>query len=199
MLLPIMLRETLRLIDVILIDITLAGSNIIVIALAARGLATKRQKRWAILCGISFATFLRLGLTLIASHLLTIIGLTLLGGCLLLWVCWKILRDLLACSQYDRPESSSHFGEALLKIIIADVAMSFDNILAVAGASTQHTWTLLIGVCLSVIIIIVSSTVAMRLLKRFIWLNWLGLAALFFVSIKLLLHGGRDLWPYLFS
>lgn len=195
--LPPLLQEIFQLLEVILIDLTLAGNNIIIIALAARGLATKQQKRFAILCGIIFATVMRLSLTLIASHLFTIIGLTLLGSALLLWVCWKILRDLLSFRRHDRPEPSSNFGEALLKIIIADFAMSFDNILAVAGASTEHPWALLAGISLSVIIMVVASTLAIRLLKRFIWLNWLGLAALLGVSIRLFIRGAQDLWPYL--
>lgn len=197
MALPMFLQESLRLTGTILIDLALAGNNVIVIALAARNLPSKQQRALAVAFGISFAAIMRISLTLIASHLLTTIGLTLLGGILLLWVCWKILRHLQNPSYLEGIRGSCYLGEAILNIIIADFAVSFDNIIAIAGVSMKHPWTLTLGVSLSVLIMIIASIGAIRLLRRFPWLSWMGLAVLFYVSLKLIIHGCRSLWPYI--
>ncbi|GBQ07785.1 YjbE family putative metal transport protein [Saccharibacter floricola] len=197
MALPMFLQEGLRLTGTILIDLALAGNNVIVIALAARNLPSKQQRALAIAFGIGFAAIMRISLTLIASHLLTTIGLTLLGGILLLWVCWKILRRLQNPNYLEGVRGSAYLGEAILNIVIADFAVSFDNIIAIAGVSIEHPWILSLGVALSVLIMIIASISAIRLLRRFPWLSWMGLAVLFCVSIRLIVHGCHALWPYI--
>src|SRR6476620_8361676 len=139
--------------QVVMIDLVLAGDNAVVIGLAAAGLH-ESQRNKAILAGIFAATILRIGFASVTVQLLAIIGLLLAGGLLLLWVCWKMFREL------RRPHASRTVGEtgqktlrqAMTQIVLADVSMSLDNVLAVAGAAGGSTWVLMLGLLLSVVL-----------------------------------------------
>ncbi len=186
--------------QVLLIDITLAGDNAVVIGLAVINLPA-RERRIAILWGIIAATVIRLGLATVALQLLAIIGLTLAGGLLLLWVCWRMYRELR--SQQRSPVDDEARGlekrigpgdmrRAMQRIVLADLSMSLDNILAVAGASGQHLWVMIIGLTFSVLLMGAAASVVARLLERFRWIAWIGLLVVLAVSIELIVKGSHE-------
>ena len=186
--------------QVLLIDITLAGDNAVVVGLAVINLP-RRERRIAILWGIIAATVLRIALATVALQLLAIIGLTLAGGLLLLWVCWRMYRELRG-QQHARAEDRSGGPErraqpgdmrrAMLRIVLADLSMSLDNILAVAGASGQHLWVLVTGLTFSVLLMGAAASLVARLLERFRWIAWLGLLVVLAVSIELIFKGSHE-------
>lgn len=193
-------------IQVILIDLTLAGDNAVVIGLAAAGLSKEDRGR-AIMIGIVAATVLRIGFAAITTQLLGIVGLLLAGGILLLWVCWKMWRELRRPSHVHayagdasaipaatgaRPVPTKRLGPAIGQIILADVSMSLDNVLAVAGAARDHPSVLVFGLALSVVLMGVAATLIARLLERHRWIAFLGLAIILFVAIEMILRGGSE-------
>jgi YjbE family integral membrane protein len=197
--------------QVIMIDLVLAGDNAVVIGLAAAGLP-KEQRNKAILIGILAATVLRIGFAMITTTLLGITGLLLAGGILLLWVCWKMYREL----REGHDEASAEAQEALegadlnadgtvagraprktlrqaaVQIIIADVSMSLDNVLAVAGAAYEHPTVLIIGLVLSVALMGLAATFVARLLSRHRWIAWVGLVLILYVALKMIYDGYLD-------
>lgn len=190
------------LLQVIMIDLVLAGDNAVVIGLAAAGLPSELRKK-AILIGIAAATVLRIGFALITTQLLSLGGgLLIAGGVLLLYVCWKMYREL-SVSQEDEHEATEALAgaegagkgprktlrQAVIQIIIADVSMSLDNVLAVAGAAQHHTEALIFGLALSVVMMGVAATFIARLLHRFRWIAWIGLAIILFVALRMVLEG----------
>ena len=179
--------------QVVLIDLTLAGDNAVVVGLAVAGLPPA-QKRPAILIGIAAATVLRVALGAVTLQLLAIVGLLLAGGLLLLWVCYRMYREL-------RSSRPSHAGEAapaktlraaMLQIVLADLSMSLDNVLAVAGAANGHTWVLIAGLVFSVVLMGVAASFVARLLERYRWIAWVGLLIVLYVALKLVWEGGHD-------
>jgi len=198
--------------QVIMIDLVLAGDNAVVIGLAAAGLP-KEQRNKAILIGILAATVLRIGFALITTTLLGITGLLLAGGILLLWVCWKMYRELregghdlseegaeaITGEDLDRDGSVAGgaprktLGQAALQIVIADVSMSLDNVLAVAGAAHEHPTVLIIGLVLSVALMGLAATFVARLLNRYRWIAWVGLILIFYVAVKMIYDGYLDI------
>ena len=180
--------------SVVVIDVVLAGDNAVVVGMAAAHLE-KRQRRLAILWGIVIATVLRILLATIAVRLLAIIGLTLAGGILLLWVAWKLYRDL-AAGQDDAAKTegpaSGQFGQALFRIVLADLSMSLDNVLAVAGTARDHIWVLVCGLTLSVALMGVASEVTGRLIARHRWIAWFGLAIVAFVALRMNYEGSTE-------
>ncbi|MGE3832137.1 MAG: TerC family protein [Parvibaculaceae bacterium] len=201
--------------QVIIIDLVLAGDNAIVIGLAAAGLPASQRNK-AILVGIIAATVLRIGFAAITVQLLAIIGLLLAGGVLLLWVCWKMWRELrtshdvahaaqeaLANADLDRSGSIAEgaprktFGQAALQILIADVTMSLDNVLAVAGASREHPWVLVFGLMLSIGLMGVAASFIARLLQKHRWIAYVGLAVILYVALDMIWRGAFEVWPYL--
>ncbi len=203
--------------QVILIDLVLAGDNAIVIGLAAAGLPA-HQRNKAILVGIIAATVLRIGFAAITVQLLAIVGLLLAGGILLLWVCWKMWRELrtpqadeaaaqhaldeqagagaaTATANGDAPPTKT-FGQAALQILIADVTMSLDNVLAVAGASREHPWVLVFGLALSIALMGLAATFIARLLHRHRWIAYVGLAVILYVALDMIWRGAQEVWPY---
>jgi len=193
--------------QVIMIDLVLAGDNAIVIGMAAAGLAPDMRKK-AILIGILAATVLRIIFALMTTWLMGIIGLILLGGILLLWVCWKMYRELTTTEEQvheaeealegmdsnvngrigGRPGSKT-LSQAVTQIIIADVSMSLDNVLAVAGAAKDHFWALIFGLGLSVLMMGAASAVIAKLLHRFRWIAWVGFIIILYVAIRMIYEG----------
>ena len=188
------------LLQVIAIDLVLAGDNAVVIGLAAAGLeATQRRK--AILVGILVATVLRILFATIAVHLLAIIGLLLAGGLLLLWVCWKMWRELRAGHGGEEagegasaPKKS--FAQAVMQIVVADVSMSLDNVLAVAGAAREHPSVLIVGLALSIALMGIAANFIARLLNKHRWIAYIGLAIILYVSLDMIYRGAQEVMPY---
>jgi YjbE family integral membrane protein len=196
------------LLQVIMIDLVLAGDNAVVIGLAAAGLAPELRRK-AILIGILAATGLRIGFALITTQLLSLGGgLLIAGGVLLLWVCWKMYRELTVSHEEEHEATEAladadfnadgsvaakapkkSLRQAVIQIIIADVSMSLDNVLAVAGAAQHHFEALVFGLALSVVLMGVAATFIARLLHRFRWIAWIGLIMILFVAIRMGLEG----------
>ncbi len=178
--------------QVVMIDVALAGDNAVVVGLAVAGLP-RRQQRPAILAGIAGATVIRIAMGAVALQLLAIIGLLLAGGVLLLWVCWKMFREL------RRPHGApgvevegKTLRQAMLQIILADVSMSLDNVLAVAGAAHGRTWVLVTGLLLSVALMGLAANLIARLLEKHRWIAWIGLAIVVYVAVTMIWHGGHE-------
>ncbi|MGH6988991.1 MAG: YjbE family putative metal transport protein [Stellaceae bacterium] len=182
-----------------LIDLTLAADNAVVVGLAAASLPPGLRRR-AIWIGIAVAALLRIALSLVALELLAIIGLTLAGGILLLWVVWKLYREWRAgevATTAAAPTGS--LVRAIFHIVIADVSMSLDNVLAVAGAAREHVWVLVVGLVLSVALMGAASSVLVRLLARHRWIVAIGLAIIAFVAVRMIYGGGAEIWHELFT
>jgi YjbE family integral membrane protein len=179
-----------------LIDLMLAGDNAIIVGLAAAGLPPQ-QRRQAILWGIGAATMLRIAFAALALQVLAIIGLTLAGGILLLWVAWKLFREIRASGTRRRPEGEGGTApktlpQACLQIVLADVSMSLDNVLAVAGTARDSLLILATGLLLSVALMGIASHFVARLLARFPWISWLGLALITFVAARMIYEGSME-------
>ncbi|MBM3507639.1 MAG: TerC family protein [Alphaproteobacteria bacterium] len=200
--------------QVILIDLVLSGDNAIVIGLAAAGLPPQLRDR-AIVLGIVAATLLRVSFAAVTTQLLAIVGLLLAGGILLLWVCWRMWRELRvphvqevqaaealvkedidADGKIAGAAPRKTFGQAAMQIIIADVSMSLDNVLAVAGAARDHVWVLVFGLVLSIALMGVAASYIAKLLNRFRWISYVGLAVILYVAIEMCFRGILELWPY---
>jgi YjbE family integral membrane protein len=190
---PGLAADLAALAQVVMIDVALAGDNAVVVGLAVAGLPA-RQKRPAILLGIAGATAIRIAMGALALQLLAIIGLLLAGGILLLWVCWKMYRELrrprgLAAVEVE----GKTLRQAMLQIILADVSMSLDNVLAVAGAAQGSTWVLTAGLLLSVGLMGLAANLIARLLEKWRWIAWIGLAIVLYVAITMIWHGGWEI------
>ena len=198
-------------IQVIMIDLVLAGDNAIVIGLAAAGLP-KDQRNKAILIGIIAATVLRIGFAAVTTQLLQIVGLLLAGGILLLWVCWKMWRELRTShSEEEAAELALEgvdgdgtlgmgaprktFAQAAWQIVIADVSMSLDNVLAVAGAARDHPTVLIFGLLLSIALMGIAASFIARLLQRHRWIAYVGLAVILYVSLEMIYRGAMEVSP----
>jgi YjbE family integral membrane protein len=184
--------------QVLMIDIVLAGDNAVVIGLAAaRVPAAIRSK--VIFAGLAAAVLFRLGLAVVAVQLLRIIGLSLAGGILLLWVSWRFWRDLSQPPpQAAGLDAKGSFGSAIFKIMLADISMSLDNVLGVAGAARQHLDVLVIGLILSVALMGAAAEMIARLLERFRWISYLGLAVVVYVALSMIWSGSHDVTQALF-
>lgn len=184
--------------SVVMIDIVLAGDNAIVVGMAAAGLPMEQRKR-AIAFGIVVALVCRILFAVVAQQLLAIIGLLLAGGLLLLWVAWKMWRELHhngltagggALTPFaGRPKK---LGDAVWQIAIADVSMSLDNVLAVAGAALDHTWIMIFGLVLSIALMGFAAHYIARLLVRYRWLGYIGLTAITYVALSMIYDGGNE-------
>jgi YjbE family integral membrane protein len=201
------------LIQVIGIDLVLAGDNAIVIGLAAAGLPKELRVK-AILVGIIAATVMRIGFALMATQLLEIAGLLLAGGILLLWVCWKMWRELstphvaedaaveaLANADLNADGTiaggvpTKTFAQAATQIVIADVSMSLDNVLAVAGAAHGHPTVLIIGLILSIALMGLAATFIANLLSKHRWIAYVGLIIILYVALKMMWEGWHQVQP----
>jgi YjbE family integral membrane protein len=201
------------LMQVIMIDLVLAGDNAIVIGLAAAGLPAEQRAK-AILIGIAAATLMRIGFASITTQLLSIFGLLLAGGLLLLWVCWKMWRELRTQAHAGAHHAEADnisvnadgtiaalgpprktFMQATWMIIVADVSMSLDNVLAVAGAARDHPWVLIFGLVLSIALMGAAAGYIARLLQNHRWIAYVGLAVIFYVSLDMIYRGALEVWP----
>ncbi len=199
--------------QVIMIDLVLAGDNAIVIGLAAAGLP-QEQRTKAILIGIGAATALRIVFAGITTQLLRLVGLLLAGGLLLLWVCWKMWRELRASVEQEQEAAEALTGydinangtiaahiprktfvQAAGQIIVADVSMSLDNVLAVAGAAREHPVILIFGLALSIGLMGVAASFIARLLQNHRWIAYVGLAVILYVALEMIYRGAHELRP----
>jgi YjbE family integral membrane protein len=202
------------LVQVLMIDLVLAGDNAIAVGLAAAGLQAEQRKK-AILLGLVAAVVLRIGFALITTQLLAIVGLLLAGGLLLLWVCWKMWRELAEQAAQSRAESALEevtgidvdsrpgrasmagakpktFRQAVIQILIADVSMSLDNVLAVAGAAREHPEILVFGLLLSIALMGVAATYIAKLLHKHRWIGFVGLFIVLYVAAHMIWEGHRQ-------
>lgn len=184
--------------QVVMIDVTLAGDNAVVIGMAVRNLARHERQR-AIFIGVGFAAVIRILLALVAVRLLAIIGLTLAGGLLLLWVCWRMYREMHegdGGAEAGAP-SPGGLGRAIVRIVIADLSMSLDNVLAVAGAAREHPGIMVMGLALSVLLMGLAASLIARLLERYKWIAWVGLLIVLAVALELIFKGGGEIWGHI--
>src|ERR1700744_2177654 len=185
-------QDLVALAQVVMIDVALAGDNAVVVGLAVAGLPA-RQKQPAILLGIGGTTVIRIAMGAVALQLLAIIGLLLAGGVLLLWVCWKMFRELRRSHRVAAGgDGSKTLRQAMVQIILADVSMSLDNVLAVAGAAHDRFWVLVTGLLLSVGLMGLAAGLIARLLERHRWIAWVGLMIVLYVAVTMIWHGGDE-------
>jgi YjbE family integral membrane protein len=191
--------------EILFIDIVLAGDNAIVVgALAARLPAEQRKK--VILIGVAAALVLRIAFALVVSQLLQIVGLVLAGGILLLWVAWRMYREIrhkgesagsdeVAGDEHSGVRPAKTFANAAWGVAIADVSMSLDNVLAVAGAARDHPYVLVFGLVLSVLLMGVAANFIARYIDRYRWIAWGGLLVILWVALKMIFDGARHVAP----
>jgi len=195
------------LVQVLMIDLVLAGDNAIVVGALAAGLPPE-QRRKVIILGVLAALVLRIGFALMVSQLLQIVGLVLAGGLLLLWVAWKMWRELghggesagspeIAGDERSGLVAAKSFAAAAWAVAIADVSMSLDNVLAVAGAAREHPGILIVGLILSVALMGIAANVIARYIERFRWIGYLGLAVILWVALKMVWDGWHHVAPVL--
>ena len=192
---PGLTADLLVLVQVLLIDLMLAGDNAVAVGLSAAGLEP-HKRRAAILAGLGAAVALRIAFALLATRLLAIIGLTLAGGLILLWVCWKMWREL---AQHHRPAAgeaavrpAKSFAAALTQIMLADLSMSLDNVLAVAGAAREHPALLVFGLLFSIALMGVAASWIAKVLGKMRWLGFVGLAVVVYVALSMIWEGHRS-------
>jgi YjbE family integral membrane protein len=183
-------------VQVVLIDLVMSGDNAIIIGLAVAGLPAESRTR-IIFWGVAGATVLRIGFASITTELLEIIGLTLAGGLLLLWVAWRMYRELRSKGRSEAEAAASHATpktprQAMVQIIAADLSMSLDNVLAVAGAARDHEIVLWIGLGLSVVLMAVASNFIARILDRHHWVAWIGFAIILYVAADMIWDGTHE-------
>jgi YjbE family integral membrane protein len=190
----------IALLQVILIDLTLAGDNAVVIGLAAAQVPPDKRPK-AIFWGLVIAVILRIILATLTASIMSVIGLMFAGGLLLLWVSWRIWRDLNPDKDdAETPDGTAHeyklknMRRALLRIVLADLSMSLDNVLAVAGAALDHVWVLTIGLILSVALMGVAATYVAKLLHKHAWISYAGLIIVIYVALRMIWFGGVEVW-----
>lgn len=226
--------ELIALTQVIFINVVLSGDNAIVVGMAAANVHASIRKK-VIIWGIGGAVVLRVIFALMATQLLGIVGLTLAGGVLLLWVCWKMYRELTETNAEEDAavslaeqtmaegevgmataegvstvgtaaaaagagavaleagaQSGMSFGEAMMQIVVADVSMSLDNVLAIAGATKEHPWIMVVGLILSVALMGAAASLIAHLLIRFRWIAWFGFLVIFYVALHMIWEGAYD-------
>ena len=201
--------------QVLMIDLVLAGDNAVAVGLAAAGLAVE-QRRKVIMAGLAAAVAMRIGFALITTQLLGIIGLSLAGGLLLLWVCWKMWSEIQEQAAIDKrdadialelatgvdidsapgtavpsPRAAKTFGQAFLQILIADLSMSLDNVLAVAGAAREHPGVLVFGLVLSIALMGIAASWIAKLLHSYRWIGYVGLFIVLYVALHMIWDGHR--------
>jgi YjbE family integral membrane protein len=191
--------------QILFIDIVLAGDNAIVVGALAAGLPAEQRKK-VILIGVAAALVLRIAFALLVSQLLQIVGLVLAGGILLLWVAWRMYRELghndestgseeVAGDEHSGLRPAKSFASAAWGVALADVSMSLDNVLAVAGAAREHPYVLIFGLALSVILMGAAANVIARYIDQYRWIAWGGLAVILWVAVKMIYEGAGHVAP----
>ena len=198
------LGATSALLQVILVDLILAGDNAIVVGMASAGLP-ERQRARVIAIGISLAVVMRIAFALVTVQLLQITGVLLVGGLLLAWVCWKLWQELRAHVDHARAEAEravdwlhpesrgKSMRQAIWQIVIADLSMSLDNVLAVAGVAREYVWVLVFGLVLSVVLMGVAATLVARVLATRPWIGYIGLLVIVYVAGAMIWEGTAEL------
>ena len=193
--------------EILVIDIVLAGDNAIVVGALAAGLPPEQRKK-VILIGVLAALVLRVAFALLVTQLLQIVGLILAGGLLLLWVAWKMWRELhhsgesagseeVPGDEHSGVKSAKTFAAAAWGVALADVSMSLDNVLAVAGAAKDHPWILVFGLILSVILMGVAANFIAKYIERYRWIAYVGLLVIVWVAAKMIWDGWHDVVPHI--
>jgi YjbE family integral membrane protein len=192
--------------EILFIDIVLAGDNAIVVGALAAGLPAEQRKK-VILIGVAAALVLRIAFALLVSQLLQIVGLVLAGGILLLWVAWRMYRELrhkeesagsdeIAGDEHSGVRPAKTFASAAWGVALADVSMSLDNVLAVAGAAREHPWVLVFGLCLSVVLMGAAANIIARYIDQYRWIAWGGLLVILWVALKMIYEGAGHVAPH---
>ena len=174
--------------QIVFIDLVLAGDNAIIIGMVASKFPLDQRKK-IIFWGIGAAIILRIIFTLLTAYLLQITGLRLIGGILLLYICYKLYVDVIKDSSSDKEDikvDNSSFSKAITTVILADITMSLDNVLGVAGAARDHYTLLVFGLVLSIILMATAATIISKWIKKYRWIGWIGLFAILFVAIELI-------------
>ncbi|MBO0764968.1 MAG: TerC family protein [Hyphomicrobiaceae bacterium] len=191
-------QNLVALVNVIIIDVVLAGDNAIIVGLAASRVAPG-MRRGVIFWGMVGAVVLRVAFAAITVQLLAIVGFTLAGGLLLLWVCWKMYRELArkpggvhATHAAAAELAPMSFGAAVTQIIVADLSMSLDNVLAVAGAAKDSGWVLVVGLSVAIVLMAVAANYIANLMGRYPWITWIGLAIIVYVAFDMIFEGSRE-------
>jgi YjbE family integral membrane protein len=190
---------------VIMIDLVLAGDNAVVIGMAAAGLPAEQRNK-VLLIGIVAATVLRIAFASVTTQLLSIVGLLFAGGVLLLWVSWKLWREIREQGRHDAEEGEralsgeatpeaprKTLGQAIVQIIVADVSMSLDNVLAVAGASRDHPYVLVFGLAVSVLLMGAAAVAIANLLQKHRWIAYVGFLLILYVALQMMWDGGHEI------
>ena len=175
--------------QIVFIDLVLAGDNAIIIGMVASQFPTEQRKK-IIFWGIGAAVVLRIIFTLITAYLLQITGLRLIGGILLLYICYRLYEDVIKMNgnaeENVKKVDNSSFMKAITTVILADVTMSLDNVLGVAGAARDHYMLLIFGLVLSIVLMATAATLISGWIKKYKWIGWVGLLAILFVAIELI-------------
>ena len=183
-----MIEQIIIFIEIVLIDLVLAGDNAIIIGMVASQFDEKLRKK-IIFWGIGAAIVLRIIFTIIAAYLLQVNGLKIIGGLLLFYIAYKLYKDVIKNENEKQKKikaDNSTFFKAIITVIIADVSMSLDNVLGVAGAAKQHYVLLVFGLVLSILLMATVATFISKLIKKYKWISWLGLLAILVVAIDLI-------------
>jgi len=184
--------------QVILIDVVLAGDNAVVIGMAAANVP-KPDRAKVVFWGLTAAVILRVILATMTASILEVIGLMFAGGILLLWVCWRLWRDIKetrqakTCATGITLPPHTSIRRAIVQIVLADLSMSLDNVLAVAGAAMNHVWVLAVGLMLSVALMGLAASLIASLLQRHPWISYAGLIIVFYVAMRMIWFGGQEL------
>lgn len=200
-----MLEWVLDVSQIIIADIVLSGDNALIIGMAASAVPEESRKK-VIFIGLMAAAVLRVLFALVASYLISIPGLLLLGGILLFWVCWKFYGDIKEFSSSDEDKdklkkdvSGKGMKAALITIIIADVSMSLDNVIAITAIARDNKTLLILGIAFAILIMALFATAIVKLLTKFKWLSYLGLIFLVYLSSKMTFDGWLQLYPFIQS
>jgi len=190
--------------QIILADIVLSGDNALIIGMAASAFSEKERKQ-LIFYGLMAAAILRIIFALVASYLISVPGLLLIGGLLLYWVCYKFYIDIRAFSKETDQTNENvtnkvrgqNFKKAIITIIIADVSMSLDNVIAVTAIAREQTYLLIFGIAFSILLMAVFATAIVKILSKFRWLSYFGLGFLIYLSTAMAIDGFKQIEPYL--
>ena len=191
--------------EILFIDIVLAGDNAIVVGALAAGLPAEQRKK-VIMIGVLAALVLRIAFALLVTQLLQIVGLILAGGILLLWVAWRMYREIrhkdesagseeIAGDEHSGVKPAKSFANAAWGVALADVSMSLDNVLAVAGAAREHPYVLVFGLILSVLLMGAAANIIARYIDRYRWIAWVGLLVILWVALRMIYEGAGHVAP----